>query len=126
MLNGDIDSYIATFTKLLRMAGYQETEHGSLALFKQGLPGGLNIHIINNLTTPPDTLRGWIECYNPTLFFLPPLIHPSYPRNNPSHLPLHVFLHTTAVILAYIAVLHLFLFHWTLAQLLILLPIKLP
>jgi hypothetical protein len=34
MMNDDIDSYIATFTKLLRMASYLDTEHGSLALFK--------------------------------------------------------------------------------------------
>jgi hypothetical protein len=43
------------------MAGYLETEHGSLVLFKQGPPGGLNICIINNSVTPPDNLRGWIE-----------------------------------------------------------------
>jgi len=42
-MNGDIDSYIATFTQLLRMASYSDTEHGSLALFKQGLSRGLNI-----------------------------------------------------------------------------------
>jgi hypothetical protein len=32
------------------------------------------------------------SCYNLTLFFLPPLIHPSYPHNNPSHLPLHGYI----------------------------------
>jgi len=58
---GDIDSYIATFMKLLRMASYQETEHRSLKLFKKGLPGGLNIWIINNSISPPSTLQGWIE-----------------------------------------------------------------
>ena len=61
MTSGDINSYIATFMKLLKMAGYQETEHGSLELFKKGLPGGLNIRIINNSASPPSTLRGWIE-----------------------------------------------------------------
>ena len=61
MISGNIDSYIATFTKLLKMAGYSETEHSSLTLFKKGLPRGLNIHIINNSTTPSDILRGWIE-----------------------------------------------------------------
>ena len=61
MTSSDIDSYIATFMKLLRMAGYQETEHGSLELFKKGLPGGLNIRIINNSISPPSTLKGWIE-----------------------------------------------------------------
>jgi hypothetical protein len=43
------------------MAGYQESKHGSLSLFKKGLPNGLNIQIMNNLISPPDTLRGWIE-----------------------------------------------------------------
>ena len=33
MINSNIDSYIATFMKLLKMAGYLETEHGSLTLF---------------------------------------------------------------------------------------------
>jgi hypothetical protein len=61
MTSGNIDSYTATFMKLLRMAGYQETEHGSLELFKKGLPGGLNIWIINNSISPPSTLKGWIE-----------------------------------------------------------------
>jgi hypothetical protein len=61
MMSSDINSYIATFMKLLKMAGYTETEHGSLELFKKGLPTGLNISIINNSATPPSTLRGWIE-----------------------------------------------------------------
>jgi hypothetical protein len=61
MTSSDIDSYIATFAKLLKMAGYTETEHGSLELFKKGLPTGLNIRIINNSVMPPSTLRGWIE-----------------------------------------------------------------
>jgi hypothetical protein len=34
------------------------------------------------------------RCYDPTLFFLPPLIHPSYHDNNPSHLPLHGYIPT--------------------------------
>jgi hypothetical protein len=61
MTSSDIDSYIATFAKLLKMAGYTETEHGSLELFKKGLPTSLNVWIINNSTTPPTTLKGWIE-----------------------------------------------------------------
>jgi hypothetical protein len=47
--------------KLLKMAGYMETEYGSLELFKKGLPAGLNIWIINNSVAPPSTLREWIE-----------------------------------------------------------------
>jgi hypothetical protein len=61
MTSGNINSYIATFMKLLKMAGYQETKHGSLKLFKKGLSGGLNIQIINNSITPPNTLKGWVE-----------------------------------------------------------------
>jgi hypothetical protein len=61
MTSSDIDSYIATFMKLLRMARYKENEHGSLELFKKGLPSGLNIWIINNSISPPSTLKGWIE-----------------------------------------------------------------
>jgi hypothetical protein len=61
MMSGDIDSYITTFMKLLKMARYIETEHESLELFKKGLPAGLNIQIINNSVAPPSTLRGWIE-----------------------------------------------------------------
>jgi hypothetical protein len=61
MTSSDIDSYIATFMKPLKMAGYTENEHGSLELFKKGLPTRLNIRIINNSTAPPNTLRGWIE-----------------------------------------------------------------
>jgi len=61
MQGSDIDTYIATFTKLLKMAGYDEMEHGSLSLFKKGLPNGLNIRIINNSRQPPQDLRGWIE-----------------------------------------------------------------
>jgi hypothetical protein len=61
MTSSNIDSYIATFMKLLKMAGYMKSEHGSLELFKKGLPAGLNIRIINNSVAPPSTLRGWIE-----------------------------------------------------------------
>jgi len=81
--------------------------------------------------------------YNLTLFFLPPLIHPSYPCNHshsathPPHLPsmttslpdpITYILHATSIILAYVIILHLVLFTQTLIQLstLILLPIKLP
>jgi len=42
-----------------------------------------------------DPMFPW--CYNPTLFFLPPLIHPSYSRNNPSHLPLHGYITTIPI-----------------------------
>ena len=61
MKDGDIDTYITTFKKLLKEAGYTENEQGALKMFKLGLPGRLNIHIINNSLTLPDTLEGWIE-----------------------------------------------------------------
>ncbi len=61
MKDGDIDTYIATFKKLLREASYTENEQGTLKMFKLGLPGGLNICIINNSLTLPNTLEGWIE-----------------------------------------------------------------
>jgi hypothetical protein len=61
MTGGNIDSYIVTFTKLMKMAGYKENEHGALSLFKKGLPDSLNIQIINNNDPVPDTLKGWQE-----------------------------------------------------------------
>jgi len=61
MTGGDIDSYIATFTKLMKMAGYKENEHRALSLFKKGLSDGLNIQIINNNDPISDTLKGWQE-----------------------------------------------------------------
>jgi hypothetical protein len=40
MEHGDIDTYIATFTKLLGQAGYKETEQGALNMFKKGVKAG--------------------------------------------------------------------------------------
>jgi len=59
--DGDIDTYITTFKKLLKEASYTKNEQGTCKMFKMGLPGGLNICIINNFLTLPDTLEGWIE-----------------------------------------------------------------
>jgi hypothetical protein len=53
-----------------------------------------------------------------------PAIFPSMATFPPD--PITCLLHATAVIIAYLIVLHLFLFSQTLTQLLILLPIKLP
>ena len=61
MKDGDIDTYIATFKELLKAAGYTKNEQGALKMFKTRLPGGLNIRIINQSLTLPDTLEGWIE-----------------------------------------------------------------
>jgi len=60
MKDGDINTYITTFKKLLKEAGYTKNEQGALKMFKLGLPGRLNICIINNSLTLPDTLEGWI------------------------------------------------------------------
>jgi hypothetical protein len=62
MTGGDIDLYITTFTRLMKMAGYKENKHGALNLFKKGLPDGLNIWVINNNDPVPNTLKGWQEC----------------------------------------------------------------
>jgi hypothetical protein len=61
MKDGDIDTYIATFKNLLKLASYKEDEQGTLKMFKTGLLAGLNIHIINNHQTIPTTLEEWIE-----------------------------------------------------------------
>ncbi len=61
MKDGDINMYITTFKKLLRTTGYHKNEQGTLKMFKAGLPSGLNICIINNSLTIPNTLEGWIE-----------------------------------------------------------------
>ena len=58
MKDGDINMYIATFKKLLKVAGYTKNEQEALKMFKTGLPGRLNICIINNSLTLPDTLEG--------------------------------------------------------------------
>ena len=60
MKEGDVDTYIATFKKLLRLAHYSENEHGAVTMFKRGLPHGLAIAIIHNTATIPTTLEGWI------------------------------------------------------------------
>ena len=59
MEKGDIDTYIATFMKLLGQAGYQPNDQEALTLFKRGLPAPLNVRIINNTTPIPSTLEGW-------------------------------------------------------------------
>ena len=59
-MKGDIDTYVATFKKLLRLAYYSETEHGAITMFKRGLSHGLAIAIICNTATIPTTLEGWI------------------------------------------------------------------
>jgi hypothetical protein len=61
MKDGNIDTYITTFKKLLKLAGYKEEEHGALNMFKQGLPLALNARIIQNTVDTPKDLPGWIE-----------------------------------------------------------------
>jgi hypothetical protein len=38
MTGGDIDLYITTFTKLMKMAGYKENEHGACPYSKRDYP----------------------------------------------------------------------------------------
>ena len=57
----DIDTYITTFKNLLGQAEYTTTKQESLKMFKKGLPGMLNICIINNSNPVPDTLEEWIK-----------------------------------------------------------------
>jgi hypothetical protein len=61
MKDSDIDTYIATFKKLLKLAGYKEEEYGALNMFKQGLPLALNAHIIQNTMDTLKDLPSWIE-----------------------------------------------------------------
>ena len=61
MKDSDIDMYITTFKKLLKLAGYNRTEHGTLKMFKCSLPNRLNIGIISNNNPVPTTLEDWIE-----------------------------------------------------------------
>ena len=60
MKEGDIDTYIATFKKLARLAGYDEKEHGLISIFKKGLPNGLALRIIQHSSSIPETLEGWM------------------------------------------------------------------
>ena len=53
MEKGDIDTYIATFNKLLGQAGYKDDEHSTLNMFKRGLLEPLNVRIINNTSVTP-------------------------------------------------------------------------
>jgi hypothetical protein len=59
MEKGDIDTYIMVFNKLLAQARYKEMEQGALNMFKKGLPGPLNVQIINNSQMAPNSLMGW-------------------------------------------------------------------
>jgi Retrotransposon gag protein len=58
---GDLDTYIATFKKLLALFRYKESEYSSLQMFKKGLPAALNITIIQNMDPVPTTLKEWIH-----------------------------------------------------------------
>jgi hypothetical protein len=59
MEKGDIDTYITSFNKLLTQARYKDDELGALNMFKKGLPGPLNVRIINNTSTAPRNLKDW-------------------------------------------------------------------
>jgi len=59
MEQGNLDTYIASFNKLVTLVGYTSTEWGTLTLFKKGLPAPLNISIIQNTNPIPVNLEGW-------------------------------------------------------------------
>jgi hypothetical protein len=61
MKDGNINIYIATFKKLLKLARYNEAKYSTLKMFKRGLPNGLNIGIITNNNPVPATLEDWIK-----------------------------------------------------------------
>jgi hypothetical protein len=60
MKEGNIDTYIATFKKLAKLASYNEREHSLMSIFKKGLPNGLALHIIQNSSIILETLKGWM------------------------------------------------------------------
>jgi hypothetical protein len=53
----DLNTYIATVNKLLTLVGYSNTEYRVLILFKKGLPGPLNISIVQNTMPIPINLK---------------------------------------------------------------------
>jgi hypothetical protein len=59
--DGDINTYVTTFKKLLKLAEYFKKEQGALKMFKLGLPNSLNLCIINNPITIPTILEDYIE-----------------------------------------------------------------
>ena len=79
MENGELDTYIAKFERLARMAGYNLTDQMVLDQFSSGLNPGLFAAIINN--TDPHTWLDWTraaqKCYEttPISFFYFTLLH---------------------------------------------------
>src|SRR5882762_9617505 len=59
MKNGRLDDYVATFDELVQRAGWERNTHGTLNLFKQGLPVYLHRAVLarENL---PQNLDEWI------------------------------------------------------------------
>ena len=60
MEGGDIDTYIATFERLARQAGWTLGSAGTIEKFKLGLPKTLFFYIMRR-ETPPTTYAGWTK-----------------------------------------------------------------
>ena len=58
MINGDVDTYIATFNRLIKTAGYTTTDLGTILKFCQGLNPKLLSRLIM-LLSAPETLEEW-------------------------------------------------------------------
>jgi hypothetical protein len=59
MSGGDLDTYTADFNCLAKVAGFKDSEKGTMELYKQGLNNQLLNAIINNYTKWPETLEEW-------------------------------------------------------------------
>ena len=59
MEQGNLNTYIISFNKLMTLAGYSNMEQEALTLFKKGLPAPLNISIIQNTNPILLNLKGW-------------------------------------------------------------------
>jgi len=59
MVGGDLNSYIANFNTLAKLAGFPQDEMGTVEMFKKGLNQQLKETIINNYTKKPVTMADW-------------------------------------------------------------------
>ena len=58
MIGGDVNSYIAAFNRLIKIAGYITTDLGTILKFRQGLNPKLLGRLIM-LPSAPETLEEW-------------------------------------------------------------------
>jgi hypothetical protein len=60
MTQGDLDTYIATFNRLLDEAEFLPCDKGAIEMFKRGLTIGLKINCIKQ-KPKPETMGEWQE-----------------------------------------------------------------